>query len=113
MGKIIVLVFSTMVLFGNDSDLNTCKKCHDGYGSPPYNMIYKRYLLYYSSKASVEKAMVDFLQAPSREKSAMPEGMKRRFHPEKHPAYNVKIAKKAVKYIIEKEDVIQKLKLSP
>ncbi len=113
MGKIIVLVFSTMLLFGSDNALNTCKKCHDDYSSPPYNMIYKRYLLYYSSRAGVEKAMIDFLQAPTREKSAMPEGMKRRFHPEKHPAYELKVAEKAVKYIIEKEDVIQKLKLSP
>ena len=52
--------------------------------------------------------MIDFLNAPSREKSLMPKGMQRRFDPNKHPVFKDKSAKEAIEYIIERENLIKR-----
>ena len=110
MEKIILLIFSAVVLFSNENLLSKCNECHGNFSAPPYKKVYKHYLLKYSSKARVEKAMIDFLKAPSREKSAMSDGMKRRFNPDKHPLFDNNTIGKAVIYIIEQEDMTKRFK---
>ena len=112
MGKIILLIFSTALLFANDNALLKCNECHNSFTAPPYKKVYKHYLLKYSSKVRIEKAMIDFLSAPASEKSAMPRGMKRRFNPDKHPVFDAVMINRAVKSILEKEDVIKRLTIS-
>lgn len=112
MEKIILLILSTALLFANENALFKCNECHNNFKAPPYKKVYKHYLLEYSSKARVEKAMIDFLSAPSSKKSAMPRGMKRRFNPDEHYVFDAEIVSKAVKSIIEQEDLIKKLKKS-
>jgi len=113
MEKIVLLIFSTLLLFANEDALTKCSECHNNFLAPPYKKVYKHYLLKYSSKAGVEKAMIDFLSAPISEKSAMPKGMKKRFNPDEHPIFDTQIIKKTVESIIEKEDIIKRLRISP
>lgn len=111
MEKIVLLLLSVVVLFANENSLQQCNECHNKFSAPPYKKIYSRYLLNYSSKHRVQKAMLDFLSAPSREKSIMPKGMKRRFNPDNHPVFMGVDTMKAVEYLIEEEDVIKNLKI--
>ena len=85
-----------------------CTACHEK-SAPPLSLVYRRYLMLYSSKARIQKHMVDFLVAPSKAKSAMPEGMKNRFKPQNHPSFPPQVARKAVETLIEKEDLIPKI----
>ncbi len=111
MEKIVLLLLTSVLLFADTPLITQCNECHNTHRAPPYEKIYKHYLLKYSSKMRVKKAMIDFLKAPSEEKSAMPRGMKRRFSPDEHQVFNNKNLEAALRYIIEQEDVITKLKL--
>ena len=110
MGRVVILLI--LALSGIAAEptlpLPRCTACHTKNG-PPLSLIYRRYLMLYSSKERIQKRMIDFLHAPSKAKSAMPEGMKNRFNPQKHPAFSPQIAKKAVEILIEKEDLIQRV----
>ena len=109
MEKIVLLILLSLFLCADE--LVQCDECHNTFQAPPYKKIYKHYLLKYSSKIRVENAMIDFLKEPSEEKSAMPRGMKKRFNPSKHPVFDTKTIEKMVKYLVQKEDVIAKIKL--
>ena len=110
MGKIIFLLFSVALLFGDENAISKCNECHRNFLAPPYKKVYKHYLLKYSSKVRVEKAMVDFLKAPSYEKSAMSKGFKKRFNPDKHFIFDNDVIIKAVRKIIKQEDIIKRFK---
>ncbi len=83
-----------------------CDRCHKA--QIPYTMIYKRALLLYSSKRVIQHNLTNFLIAPSSSKSILPPGLKRRFDPAKHPKFSKMIAQKAIKELIEQEDIIKK-----
>jgi len=110
MEKIILLIFSAVLLFSDDMIVLKCDECHNNFLAPPYKKVYKHYLLKYSSELRIEKAMVDFLKAPSRDKSAMSNGMKQHFNPDEHPLFENDIIGKTVRYIIEQEDVKKRFK---
>lgn len=74
MVKVIFLFLSLVIgLMGNSFE-NDCLKCHKQSGVP-LDMIYKRYLLEFSSHSDIKRAMVDFLKHPAEQKSALPKGM--------------------------------------
>ncbi len=110
MGRVVMIL--VLILSGlaakPTSPLARCAVCHTKSG-PPLSLIYRRYLMLYSSKERIRKRMIDFLRAPSKAKSAMPEGMKNRFKPQKHPAFPPRIAKEAAEKLIEKEDMIPRI----
>ena len=111
MGRIAMILFlSLQWLLAETSSpiLERCSACHEK-SAPPLSLVYRRYLMLYSSKARIQKHMVAFLVAPSKAKSAMPEGMKNRFKPQNHPPFSPQIAQKAVQQLIEKEDLIPKI----
>jgi len=111
MGKIgFLLIFSVMFSFATGDVLRQCNLCHEK-KSPPFNMIYKKYLLIYSSKKRVEKAMTDFLINPTLKKSLLPKEMKKRFFPQEHPKFKKSEAKKAVKKIVKDYDLIKRIKI--
>lgn len=107
------MIFSAVVLFANENPLSKCNECHNSFKAPPYKKVYRHYLVKYGSKTRVEKAMVDFLTAPSYEKSALSRGMKQRYNPDEHLIFEEKVITKAVKALIEREDMIKRLKLKP
>lgn len=110
MEKIVLLIFSAVLLFSDNSAISKCNECHSYSPTPSYKKIHKHYLLKYSSKVRVQKAMIDFLKAPSLEKSAMSNGIKKRLKPENHTIFNAKTIEKAVIYIVEKEDILKRFK---
>ncbi len=109
MEKTVVSILLTASLL-NGANLNECAKCHDK-KAPPFNIIYRKYLVTYSSKKRIKEKMVDFLLNPSDKKSILPQEMKKRFFPRTHPAYSISVAEKTVEKIIEKEDPIKKIKI--
>jgi hypothetical protein len=113
MVKLILLIFSATLLFANSNSLDKCNKCHNNFTAPPYQKVYKHYLLKYSSKERIKNAMIDFLTSPATQKSAMPKGMKRRFNPDEHIVLDLMVIEKAVDILIEREDMIKRLKLAP
>ena len=86
----------------------SCLACH-AKTAPPLSLVYRRYLMLYSSKPRIVKRMARFLTTPGRRLSSMPEGMKNRFNPELHPAYDPQTAEKAAEAVVEKEDVLKKI----
>ena len=110
MGRVVILLILALPGFAAEptSLPARCTACHTK-NAPPLSLIYRRYLMLYSSKERIQKRMIDFLRAPSKAKSAMPEGMKNRFNPQKHPAFSPQIAKKTVDTLIEKEDLIPRI----
>ena len=105
----LLLALSSILLFGGEESVaKQCLTCHD-VSAPPLSLVYRRYLMLYSSKKRIEKRMVNFLKAPSKERSSMPEGMKNRFNPQNHPSFDENVAEKAVESLIEKEDPIKRI----
>ena len=103
------LSLSLALLYGAEEGATTrCLTCHE-VSAPPLSLVYRRYLMLYSAKGKIEEKMVAFLSAPSKEKSSMPEGMKSRFNPQMHPAFDRESAEKAVKALIEEEDLIRRV----
>jgi len=81
-----------------------CLSCHEQ-TAPPLRLVYRRYLMLYSSHARIAEKMRDFLVRPSMEGSSMPEGMKSRFNPQNHPAFDPATAATAVEALIRQEDI--------
>ncbi len=107
--SVLLLCLTLLVAFGREEAPDRrCLTCHD-VSAPPLSLLYRRYLMLYSSKDRIEERMVSFLTAPSKEKSSMPEGMKNRFNPQNHPIFEKEEARRAVKRVIEKEDLIKKI----
>lgn len=110
---VLLLCLSLLVAFGREeAPERRCLTCHE-VSAPPLSLVYRRYLMLYSSKDRIEKRMVSFLTAPSKEKSSMPEGMKNRFNPQNHPVFEKEEARRAVKRVIEKEDLIKRIVVKP
>ncbi len=103
-----LLACITPILLAASTLQQHCDRCHQK--MIPYQMIYKRALLLYSSKKRIEEALSSFLTAPSREKSILPPGLKMRFNPTKHPKFDPKTAKDAIQELIEREDILKKFR---
>jgi hypothetical protein len=103
-----ILILQVVAVEG--SEFQKCLVCHEN-SAPPLAMVYRRYLMLYSSKSIIKERMIEFLTAPSKKKSSMPEGMKRRFYPENHPKYSLDEIKKSVNELIKREDIIPKIAL--
>jgi hypothetical protein len=85
-----------------------CTACHS-MQAPPLSLVYRRYLMLYSSKGRVAERMVAFLTHPTKKGSSMPEGMKSRFNPQNHPPFPLEEAKEAVGELIEREDLLKRI----
>jgi cytochrome c1 len=88
MTKILWGVAATLSLHAQAPDPITlleenCLACHREQKLPD-NLIYRRYLLKYSSQKRIEKALTSYLKIPSKEHSIMPREFFLRF-PMKYP----------------------------
>jgi len=112
MAKIIalILLLVELIFSGQRITLKSCNSCHQ-FNAPPLTMIYRRYLMLYSSKNIIKRRMVDFLLLPSDDKSSIPIGLKRRFKPSKHPKFDLDTASRCVEELIKSEDLIPKIKV--
>jgi len=77
MAKIVSLLFLlSFILYAEKPTVGTqleqqCFNCHDAQNIPS-EMIYRRYLLKYSSKETIKKQMFSYLKAPLVKNSIMP-----------------------------------------
>jgi len=74
MGRILNIgMISVMAsgLFGSETLQQNCLKCHQEQQIPS-DLIYKRYLMKYSTPERIEKAMFDYLKDPLQSRSIMP-----------------------------------------
>jgi hypothetical protein len=68
---ITALCFILFSLHASESFEDACLKCHVE-NNVPTDVIYKRYLLKYSSKDKIREAMVTYLKKPIAERTIMP-----------------------------------------
>ena len=52
-----------------------CTACHSTQ-APPLSLVYRRYLMLYSSKGRIAERMTAFLVRPTKKGSSMPEGIR-------------------------------------
>jgi hypothetical protein len=78
MGKIVVILgFLSLFLFADELNTqdnaftNTCLSCHQQQQIPS-SLIYKRYLMKYSTNKGMEEAMYTYMKDPKKEHSIMP-----------------------------------------
>jgi len=78
MGKIVVILgFLSLFLYAEELNVqahsfeNTCLSCHQQQQIPSA-LIYKRYLMKYSTNKRMEKAMFSYMKDPKKENSIMP-----------------------------------------
>ena len=109
MGRVIFLIF--FAVFSIGGELDRCDSCHLQ-KAPPFNVIYRKYLVIYSSKRRIEENMVNFLTDPSKQKGVFPKEAKKIFFPKEHPLYDKKEAKEAVRELIEREDLLKKVRVT-
>jgi len=83
-----------------------CDPCHTR--ELPYQLLYKRALLLYSSKGRIHRHLTDFLTNPDPAKSILPPGLRLRFDPAQHPRFPPPLASQAVQELIEQEDLLKK-----
>jgi len=89
-----------------------CLACHREQKLPD-NLIYRRYLLKYSSARRIERALITYLQSPSRAQSIMPREFFLRF-PFKAPSpLSESALRAAVRAYMERFDVKRRLRLEP
>jgi hypothetical protein len=87
-----------------------CLACHREQKLPD-NLIYRRYLLKYSSPARIENALTVYLKAPSKSRSIMPKEFFLRF-PIKYPTdLNDAELKQSIQAYMERFDIKRRLRL--
>jgi hypothetical protein len=73
MEKVIIFIcFLTVAIYAQDTDVEkNCHSCHKSQQIPT-KMIYKRYLMNYSTDEYMERAIFDYLKNPNKKNSIMP-----------------------------------------
>jgi len=113
MGKII-FILSLWATFMQAEGLQSntlydnCLKCHQEQ-QIPNNLIYKRYLMKYSTDDRMEKAMFAYLKDPKKEHSIMPAPFFLKFPMKKALELDDAVLKNNIKSYLEKYNMKKKL----
>ncbi len=112
MGKIVIVLM--IVLQTAWADLkalkSNCLSCHEAQQIPSH-LIYKRYLLKYSTKERIEKVFFHYLKDPKKENSIMPREFFLKFPMKEKLSYNDVMLKKVIESYIDHFDIKKKLVL--
>jgi len=112
MGKIILwLLFSIGVVAQEHTMEQDCLSCHKAQQIPS-NLIYRRYLMKYSTDARMQEAMFRYLKDPNKSNSIMPPQFFLKFPMKESLSLNDTILKRDIKRYLEQFDVKKKLVLS-
>jgi len=103
-----LLLIILLTLDAAESFEGTCLKCHNTQKIPS-SLIYKRYLLKYSSKEKIRAVMVDYLKNPTAQKSIMPAPFITKFGLKKKIVLSDAMLEKYVDEFVKKYDVGKKL----
>ena len=110
MVKTILLLLSFTIFTNASVFKEKCMSCHNEQ-SIPFEMIYKRYLIKYSSKSEIKKAIFIMCKNPSIEKSIVPRGFLRRFGVKKPCKISDSDLSIAIDDFINYYDILKKIKL--
>jgi len=113
MGKIVLYLFSFLWIFANDISLEKdCLNCHK-VQQIPSELIYRRYLMQYSTNQNIENAMFYYLQHPNKEDSIMPPQFFLKFPMKKSLNLDQQRVRKNIQAYIKTFDIKKKLILEP
>jgi len=109
MGKLILVwsLLFNMFLWG-DNLKNACLSCHISQQIPNH-LVYRRYLLQYSTAKNMEEAMLMYLKNPKKEKSIMPPQFFLKFPMKTKLPMDENTLRQNIQQFIQKFDVKKKL----
>ena len=108
MGKIgFILIIATLLLEAKGLEQD-CLSCHKAQ-QIPNELIYRRYLMKYSTSESMKEAMVKYLQNPKKEYSIMPSQFFLKFPMKEALALDEKVLEENIQMFFETFDVKKKL----
>ena len=109
-----VLILITVVLFADTPSFElekNCLNCHKKQKIPS-ELIYRRYLMHYSSKEIIKDKIFEYLKNPKKENSIMPNQFFLKFPMKKRVDLNNTILEKNIDRYIKFFDIKKKLILS-
>ena len=117
MGKIGILVWGVLIAaVGTHADDTVLKKrclaCHIEQKIPS-DLIYRRYLMRYSTPDRIEKAMLAYLRSPQRTHSIMPPQFFLKFPMKPPTTLDEERLKEAIRAYISTYDIRKRLRLNP
>ncbi len=108
MGRVITIILLGVIL-GQGSPLDqACLSCHRSY-QVPSELIYRRYLLQYSTPQAIEQMMIAYLQHPHQSTSIMPPQFFLKFPMKEATALDTLTLQHMVRAYIEKFDIKKRL----
>ena len=117
MGKIVVILgFLSLFLYAEESTIqdntfeHTCLSCHQEQQIPSA-LMYKRYLMKYSTNKGMEEAMFKYLKDPKKEQSIMPNPFFLKFPMKEKISLDDRTLRKHIQAYLELFDIKKKLML--
>jgi len=117
MGKIIfICTVFTLYIYADGAAINekmlqnNCLACHQKQQIPS-SLIYKRYLMKYSTKSKMEEAIFKYLKNPKKKNSIMPPQFFLKFPMKEKMMLDDAILRRQIKAYLEKFDVRKYLKV--
>ena len=109
---IITLIILTLTIFGKNEIFlkEKCLNCHQQQQIPS-NLLYKRYLMRYSTFKNMKNVIVDYLQEPQKKNSIMPLEFFLKFPMKQKLNLNDKDLNRAVELYLHHFDIKKKLVL--
>jgi len=113
MGKIIVILVLLLGVSMAEEEIDLAKNCLDCHATQqiPNTLIYRRYLMKYSTQERIAKAMLAYLNAPQKAHSIMPPQFFLKFPMKESLDVDEKILKKNIEAYIDRYDVKKALVL--
>ena len=112
MGKLIFLCVLVLGVYGSEGLEKNCLSCHRAQ-QVPSELIYRRYLMRYSTKEAMEKAIFAYVKNPTKQSSIMPLQFFLKFPMKEENSLENKVLKSMIKGYVEHFDIKKKLMLKP
>jgi hypothetical protein len=113
---VVVLCFLTLLVYGEKRDSqeqslqNACLSCHQQQQIPS-SLIYRRYLMRYSTSTRMEEAIFSYLKHPLKEHSIMPSAFFLKFPMKKKTTLDDSSLHRYIKVFLETFDIKKRLLL--
>ena len=107
MVKIALLILMLSIFLNASAYEENCLSCHNN--NFKYNMMMKKYTLKYSSEKRIKKAIFEYLQNPTYEKSVLPIGYLNRFGIKEESFLNDRVLKDMIDIYYEDFNVKAKI----
>jgi len=110
MGKIAIVLTIVTFFLQADSLEQNCLNCHKKQQIPS-ELIYKRYLMRYSTHLSIESKMLEYLKNPQKSNSIMPPQFFLKFPMKKATILEDRVLKENIELFLNRFDIKKRLKL--